>query len=1347
MAPNRETKSKKRLVIEESSESESEERSPNVSRSRSISRTKSATKSNSRSSKSRSLSKSVSKKSRSRTQDDDESDNDEGSSSRKHKVYDKDMEIKTGKNAAFDADNYDTKELRDAIFDNPGMYIGNIQHEERLEKVFNVETKAIENVTMTEPKAMMQFFYEGIANAVDAIINTRRENPKAKCHVDIHVDPHYIEMTNYSSVIPVVKHKKLKDKYIPEVVFGTLLSSSNYKKKDADGKIIKETRIRHGGGANGVGVKVDNIFSLEFEAEVNDPGNKLHYYQKWEDHMLNPSDPEITKSTSKIGYVRIKFLIDFERFDINAEDGYSENVINLFARIAMDNSYAGRCTIKFNDIPFSIKNIRVFGNTLFGDEIKNKKPLIHYVWPLDTEVEVSKLGIETAKDGYTQPLLEMIAYDNPYRENTSNFSYVNCLHTRDGGVHYELILEALSRAFLKKIKQSVKSDKVNINKRDVERHVSIILFVNVPDPYFSAQIKTKLEGWEENVEGALLKSDFKIPAAKFDAATKSWSTIDVLSRTLEEKTELKLKTTDGKKCRNVDIPNGHDANDAGTKLSQDCVLVISEGISAGTAVTEIGNAKYGKDKYGNMPIRGKLLNVSKATNKRILENEEIKLLKKVLGLRQDYKYDTQEEINTLRYGRVMIAADADVDGYHIVVLIANYFKVFFPKLVENDFIYILITPIARARKGKQIMDFFSLGECLRWEKTPEAKGWKGKYYKGLGSITKTEVEGLIDVIKELSCNMDKESVEKMSLVMDKKNDRKEWILSRTDFEELNYDTHIITMDTYINQVFIQFCHANIIRHIPLYADGLKPSGRKIIWQMLKRWGLGLSANDKNHQLLPITTIIKPGAQEMTERHKTEVKVSQFMSNVAENTEYHHGEVSLEGTIYGYTHDFPGSNNIPLMIPAAMCGTRLGGGKDHVQPRYGLVIPNWKLIPYIFHKQDSMLLEMQYEDNNEIEPKFLLTTIPLSILNNVEGIAIGWSTYIPSFNPKDIIRALRRLIKGKPCCKLPPHYNFFKGNTEIIKTCDKSSCTKETQMVVSRDEDGRKTVNYVLPESKTYDDIPDDDDSYTLVTIGNYEYYEGKGEECNIHITELPIGVWNNKFIKDCNKLASEGMIKNIRDSSSTELVDIELHNCNLKHVVKDLGLANRINLNNMHMIDFTNTPILYRNAKRILEDFYEFRLPFYELRRERLIEMIDVNIKLLRDKAKFIKCHNDGTLNTRGVKKPLIMENMDKLEIPRNIYDMVKISECCEEKILELNEEIDKEMVLRDYYDKKTGKELWLMDLDDLEDAYDNWYAEKEEHLEKDYKKMMKMKDSGGVSAASAYKAQLEKKKNKGKKK
>ena len=218
---------------------------------------------------------------------------------------------------------------------------------------------------------------------------------------------------------------------------------------------------------------------------------------------------------------------------------------------------------------------------------------------------------------------------------------------------------------------------------------------------------------------------------------KNSGIIEAVISLAKAKEDSKLaKTMKGtKSSRILGISKLEDANNAGSRFSENCTLIITEGDSA-KALAMAGIEAIGRDNYGVFPLKGKLLNVREASHKQILENQEIQNLIKILGLQVGKEYT---DLKSLRYGRLMIMSDQDQDGSHIKGLVINFIHHFWPSLIQiNGFLKEFVTPLLKCIKGNRVESFFSMQDFKVWAQGQNLSSWKIKYYKGLGTSTNKE---------------------------------------------------------------------------------------------------------------------------------------------------------------------------------------------------------------------------------------------------------------------------------------------------------------------------------------------------------------------------------------------------------------------------------------------------------------------------------------------------------------------------------------------------------------------------------------------------------------------------------
>lgn len=310
-------------------------------------------------------------------------------------------------------------------------------------------------------------------------------------------------------------------------------------------------------------------------------------------------------------------------------------------------------------------------------------------------------------------------------------SFVNAICTLKGGTHANMVADTLAKKLL--TTKTLKKHK-KLKPAHVKSHIWVFVNAMIENPSFDSQTKEFL---------TLKASAFGSKCDLSDTFLKKFEKSGIVDNILEWanfKESKQLKKQDGsKKNRLTGIPKLDDANDAGGKKSADCTLILTEGDSAKTLAVS-GLSVVGRDKYGVFPLKGKLLNVRDASKQQQMNNAEIGYLKQILGLQLGKTY---QDTKSLRYGRLMVMTDQDHDGSHIKGLVINFMHSQYPSLLKMPgFMVEFITPIVKATKGKNATKvFYTLPEYEDWKKTTaNEKGWRIKYYKGLGTSTAKEAK-------------------------------------------------------------------------------------------------------------------------------------------------------------------------------------------------------------------------------------------------------------------------------------------------------------------------------------------------------------------------------------------------------------------------------------------------------------------------------------------------------------------------------------------------------------------------------------------------------------------------------
>jgi DNA topoisomerase-2 len=534
--------------------------------------------------------------------------------------------------------------------------------------------------------------------------------------------------------------------------------------------------------------------------------------------------------------------------------------------------------------------------------------------------------------------------------------------------------------------------KVKVKPSLVKDHLAIFITSMIENPSFTSQTKETL-----TTKSSAFGSS---PKLSEEFLKKVVSKLAIVPKLLEAQSAKDAKDnskTDGKKqSRITGIPKLDDAISAGTKDSAKCTLILTEGDSA-KAMALSGLSQEQRKFFGVYPLKGKVLNVKDTSDAKVEQTKEIAELKKILGLTSGKKYT---DVKDLRYGSIMIMTDQDLDGSHIRGLLINLFHELWHELIAiPGFITYMATPIVKANKGKENRIFYSQYEYEQWREGEGSKGWKVKYYKGLGTSTRDEAKDYFSKVNAVRFDYDDKSDESIELAFNKQraDDRKTWLKGYDRTSLIPTGNHLPYED-FIHKDLIHFSYYNLERSIPNVMDGLKTSQRKILYAAFKR--------------------------NLTQ----EIRVAQFAGYVSEHTGYHHGEASLNETIIGMAQDFMGANNIPWLVPQGQFGTRIQGGKDAASPRYIHTYLQPR-IRKIVCEEDFPILKYRDDDGLPVEPEWYAPVLPMLLINGARGIGTGYSTYIPQCNPKIIKQMIVDHLKNDtPLSTKPitPYFEGFKG---------------------------------------------------------------------------------------------------------------------------------------------------------------------------------------------------------------------------------------------------------------------------------------------------------------------------------
>ena len=1096
------------------------------------------------------------------------------------------------------------------ILKRPDSYIGSIEFQKERLWVYNSETEKLEFREVKYVPGLFKIFDEILVNAAD-----NYQNDKSMKFIRVSIDRanNTIKVKNGGRGIPIEIHKKYH-MYVPQLIFGNLLTSSNY-----NDDVKKVT-----GGRNGYGAKLTNIYSKTFIVETAYKESKKKYYQKFYNNMLKFDPPKI-EDYDKEDFTCITFQPDLSRFGMTELD---DDIVALFEKRVFD--MAG----------ITPKSVSVYLNNKKLN-VKNFEDYIHMY--LDASKE---------EDEMDPP----IVYESPHERwevgmslSESQFqqvSFVNAISTTKGGKHVDYCVEKIIKVIMEKIAKKDKN--LNIKPQHIKQHLWIFVNCLIENPVFSSQTKETLTSKKED-----FGSEFEFS----DSFLKNVIKTNIVERCLryaktreEEKNLRKLNSGTKKSARLIGIEKLDDANWAGTKNSSKCTLILTEGDSA-KSLAMAGIEVVGRDAFGCFPLRGKLLNVRECSTQKILKNQEIQYLMKILGIKVG---ETYTDVKNLRYGSILIMTDQDVDGSHIKGLIINFIHTFWPSLIKlNGFMRQFITPILKASKGKEVKSFYTIPEYEKWVKSMKnnVKGWKIKYYKGLGTSSNKEAQEYFANIQrhridfEYRDEKDDESID-MAFNKKKAEERKNWLMNfDPNTPPLNLDVTKITYNKFINRELILFSMYDNQRSIPSVCDGLKPSERKILYGCFKK------------------------------NLREEIKVAQLVGYISEHTAYKHGEQSLAGTIVAMAQNFVGSNNINLLMPNGQFGTRNKGGKDCASSRYIFTELN-KVTRHLFNQNDSPLMDYIFEEGQKIEPKWYLPIIPMILVNGCEGIGTGWRSQLPCFNPHEIIKSLKSKLEGKGFTPLQPWYKGYQG--EIIENKDNKGHYIVTGQYHWDENNPKKVIITEIPIKKWTEDY-----KYFLQELMGIEIISRNSEENTKKKGK------NNGRKKSQDKSNSEDedkqkkkkkeiVIEDLRENNTYNRVcfEVTLLDEYAKKFKQDeelfkktFNLTSTINIKNMVLFSPEGKLKKYNSIEEILQTFYDLRLQYYHLRKDYMISLLKKEVATLSNKARFIKMVIEDELVIKKKKRAVLVNELYELKFDTQTM--------LNEKKQKTKEELHKELELQ----------------------------------------------------------------------
>ena len=1118
------------------------------------------------------------------------------------------------------AETYQEKTDIEHILDAPDTYIGSVEADRVTNWLLNSENE-MKHTSYEWIGGLYKTFDEGIVNCRDHFVRLQQKLLKKEKkiipvrNIEITVDREtgVITMMNDGNGVDVEKHPENK-MWIPEMIFGHLRTSTNYKKDEK--KIV--------GGKNGFGFKLVLIYSKWGEIETVDHIRGRKYNQRFEDNLNTICKPKVRKSKSK-PYTKVTWLPDYERFGITS---LSDDMFNLFKKRTFDIGVVTdkSVRVKFNGKAVPNKSFEQYIDTYIGPKSQAKR-----VFDSNKRWEIA--ACLSPLDEFTQ------------------VSYVNGINTTKGGKHVDYILNQIIRKMVAYIE---KKKKIKVKPATIKEQIMIFVNCVIENPSFDSQTKECMNTPQSKFGSKIEVSD------KFIDKLAKMGVMDSALSLNEIKDNKAAKKTDGRKTRSIrGIPKYMGANWAGSAKSDQCTLILCEGDSAKAGIVS-GLSKEDRNTIGVFPLKGKLLNTLDAPQNKINQNDEITNIKKILGLTTGKTYTKVDVKKHLRYGKLLFMTDQDLDGSHIKGLCINMFHSQWRDLVKiPNFFGFMNTPILKATKGKRVKSFYNESEYNQWKQENNGgKGWKIKYYKGLGTSTSKEFKEYFAQKKVVFFQHNGDTCDNaIDKVFNKHraDDRKDWLANYDKDATLNPDHNKVTYEQFIDREMMHFSKYDCERSIPSVIDGWKTSTRKILFAAFKK---------------PLTK---------------EIKVAQFAGYTSEHSCYHHGEMSLNKAIVGMAQEFVGSNNINALLPNGQFGTRLEGGKDSASERYIFTQLN-PITRAIFPKLDEPILNYLDDDGTPVEPEYYVPVIPMVLVNGGKGIGTGFSYEGLSYSPTQIIEYLKNKINKTLTDGhvIEPYYEDFKGT--IIKLNPTKFLIKGVYEIVSHDTVKIKELpigTWTSPYKAFLETLMDDKtaNGKKKPIVKNYT------DSCTDTTIEFTV------------KLHT-GMLPDLISKNVTE---------HINQFEKTFKLTTTKSTTNMYLFDKDQKLVKYNTVYEIIEHYYDVRYNAYIKRKANIIATLEKELVILSNKARFIheQVVEPPTLVMRKKKKAQVIDMLKTKN-----YDVIDGDEeykYLRNMTIDSVEEENYNRLVKEKQDKNTELEkiknmtietMWLNELQDLEKEY-----------------------------------------------
>jgi DNA topoisomerase-2 len=1081
---------------------------------------------------------------------------------------------------------------------------------------------------------------ELINNATDHVIRSITRKTKPVTYINVEFTKTKIVVVNDGVGIPL-KYNKRYSNYTPTIFFT----------KENSGENINDKEDRYTSGRNGCGSYIANAYSNTFVIDLVTNGTR--FCQEFSKYCEKIADPVIEKTTEDD---RVAVSADLDTV------GLFNSNLDIIAGMLYRKVYEIACIFPWVNITCNDKSYNI--------------SLVDYTkkfYGYDSHIVVY--------DGDYFPKMKLVLFTGAV---TYHCGFVNGV-SADNGTHIKKLYEELNEIVYqmfnenktKKTKQKSGNDVFKNCKHSLKKHLSFVMSMYINKPSFNDQVKGTLN---TKITEKIIGDDVKDKVVQY-IKKKIMPKIGA-DLGLKQFKDYVAKVTKSINPKYLNIPKYISAQRVGP--GSGCILIVTEGDSAQSAVEASINALVpdgnALDLYGIYPLKGKGIKNPRKETKSVSssENKTFIELIKILGIKMDDTFTSSVNVaQKLNYGHLLIITDADPDGIDIKSQIINVFSYYWPTLLVCGFFWSLRTPCIRIKQnnGKVLKEYYTV-EQYKNEISNAPKG-NVHYYKGLGTNTKEEFYDIFaDYSNKISyiCKADtidakveyqstEEDLTKTIKRFDQAfstnvTDRKEWVLyfnrNREKYiETIPFDKTLLTFIEHIDKFHILFADYKNRSSIPSIIDGLKPVQRKIIDAMLYHL-----------------------------KSKKDIKVTELSGKISNIECYQHGDVSLNETIVRMAQDFPGSNNLPLLVPIGMFGTRQNGTKFFAKPRY-LHTRLQEYTKHIFNADDYPLFDHVIEEDKVVEPKYFVPLIPFVLVNGSKGMGYGVSTNIPPFKPKDIVTYIIDMLKGItpkpliPYCEGIGYYKEIKQNVYNL-------------MAKWEIKDNGILFVYETPIDMCFNKFKSKVER--MIQLAENEQCikcKGVGVKCICPKAACDMDIININANKYTFKIKLGNKYKNI-------VKDIEM-------ILNDFGLNKQYSSTNMWGYDENDELVYYENVYDIVNQFLEIRSKYYDKRKAHMIAQYGEMMLIAQNKLMFIDAVRRDKIAVK-TKKNIVEAQIEgykefKFARVKGTFDYLtdmKIRAITQEGYDKLKDEYDNYSKQLKLLENKTTSDMYLNDLNEL---------------------------------------------------